>query len=102
MNGMNRAFQMVRLEGKARKLGDRRDGSTGFFITQACIGCGKCSRNCPQKCINRQAELPVQGGGSSAPGTALYKIRQENCLHCGLCRENCPVGAIVKRGEETC
>ena len=56
----------------------------GFFITDGCIGCGKCKRNCPQQCI--------------AEGTP-YVIAQEHCLHCGLCFENCPVQAIVRREE---
>ena len=55
----------------------------GFQITDACIGCGKCARNCPQQCIT--------------PGKP-YVINQEHCLHCGLCFENCPVRAIVRRG----
>ncbi len=54
----------------------------GFFITDGCIGCGKCKRNCPQQCITE--------------GTP-YEIAQEHCLHCGLCFENCPVSAIVRR-----
>ena len=55
-----------------------------FRITDACIGCGKCMRNCPQQCITK--------------GTP-FLIHQEHCLHCGLCYENCPVQAIVRRGE---
>ena len=55
----------------------------GFQITDACIGCGTCARNCPQQCIT--------------PGEP-FAIAQEHCLHCGLCYENCPVQAIVKRG----
>lgn len=56
----------------------------GFFITDSCIGCGTCQRNCPQQCI--QAGTP-------------FVIEQDHCLHCGLCYENCPVQAIVRRGE---
>ncbi|WP_130811150.1 4Fe-4S binding protein [Olsenella sp. Marseille-P4559] len=55
----------------------------GFQITDACIGCGTCARNCPQQCITRGKP---------------FVIAQEHCLHCGLCYENCPVQAIVKRG----
>lgn len=63
-------------------LGTGRPEKKGFFIEDSCIGCGKCRRNCPQKCIEE--------------GTP-YRIRQENCLHCGLCQENCPVHAVFPR-----
>ncbi|MCM1254301.1 MAG: 4Fe-4S binding protein [Clostridium sp.] len=63
-------------------IGDGMVTAKGFQISDACIGCGKCQRNCPQKCI--------------AEGKPFY-IRQEHCLHCGSCYENCPVGAVEKR-----
>jgi uncharacterized pyridoxamine 5'-phosphate oxidase family protein/NAD-dependent dihydropyrimidine dehydrogenase PreA subunit len=56
----------------------------GFQITDACIGCGKCRKACPQQCITEGKP---------------YLIHQENCLHCGLCYETCPVQSIVRRGE---
>lgn len=65
-------------------LADEPVRQKGFVITDACIGCGRCSRQCPQQCI-------AQG--------APYCIRQANCLHCGLCTEVCPVRAIKRRGE---
>ena len=162
VTGMNRDFQMVRLEGKAWKvpeqkkwidrifeenpvmndvypgdsryilepfcldggqmeffdlgkspvqrwsfvLGEEAPREKGFLITEACIGCSKCSRSCPQKCIDRRTdchedrckERREASGDSGAP----YVIRQENCLHCGLCQENCPVSAVVRRGERAC
>lgn len=53
----------------------------GYVITDSCIGCGKCQKNCPQRCI--------------AEGKP-YHIQQEHCLHCGSCYEGCPVKAIEK------
>lgn len=53
----------------------------GYFITEDCIGCGKCKKNCPQRCIEEGRP---------------YVIRQENCLHCGNCYEQCPVKAITR------
>ncbi len=56
----------------------------GFYITDKCVGCDKCRKNCPQQCI-------VEG--------QPYVINKSNCLHCGLCYEKCPVEAIIKQGE---
>lgn len=55
----------------------------GYQITDVCIGCGNCVKNCPQRCIEK--------------GTP-YKIQQEHCLHCGNCHEVCPVKAVERVG----
>lgn len=55
----------------------------GYHITEKCIGCGKCKRICPQRCIDE---------GNP------YVINQNHCLHCGNCYENCPVKAIERNG----
>ncbi|MBQ8134080.1 MAG: 4Fe-4S binding protein [Clostridia bacterium] len=55
----------------------------GYIITGNCIGCGKCTRVCPQGAVDK---------GSSKP----FAIRQNNCLQCGNCFENCPVQAIQR------
>lgn len=54
----------------------------GYVITKKCIGCGKCAKVCPQKCI----EI----------GTT-YRINHNHCLHCGNCFERCPVKAIERK-----
>lgn len=53
----------------------------GYFITDSCIGCGRCARNCPQNCIEKG--MP-------------YVISQRHCLHCGSCYEKCPVKAVKR------
>lgn len=63
-------------------LGENLEAEKGFLISEDCIGCGRCARSCPQKCIEE---------GSP------YRIQQAHCLHCGLCRENCPAKAIKRR-----
>ena len=54
----------------------------GYFITDACIGCGSCVSVCPQNCIRE--------------GTP-FVIDQAHCLHCGNCMTGCPAGAVEKR-----
>ena len=55
----------------------------GYYITDACIGCGSCAAVCPQSCIITD----------SVP----HVIEQEHCLHCGNCLEACPMGAVERR-----
>ncbi len=54
-----------------------------FEITDKCIGCTKCARDCPVSCITGN----VKG---------LHKIRQDACIKCGACFSGCPVHAIIK------
>lgn len=75
--GVHPIFRESYVIGKGKIL------SKGYYITDACIGCGKCVKNCPQHCIEK---------GNP------YKIEQEHCLHCGNCHEVCPVGAAERMG----
>lgn len=52
-----------------------------FNITDACIGCTKCSQECPVDAIDGES-------GSQ------HVINQETCIKCGICREVCPVDAV--------
>ena len=63
-------------------LGNVSIKEKGYYITESCIGCGKCMKHCPQNCIEK--------------GTP-FVIRQEHCLHCGNCYENCPVKAVIRK-----
>lgn len=55
-----------------------------YFITDQCIGCTKCARNCPVDCIAGNVK-------------ELHVIDQDACIKCGTCMEVCPVGAVVLR-----
>lgn len=55
----------------------------GYRITDSCIGCGNCVKNCPQRCIEEGKP---------------YMIQQEHCLHCGNCHAVCPVKAVGRIG----
>lgn len=50
-----------------------------FKVTDACTGCGKCARGCPQKNITMANGKPVFGG---------------HCVGCVKCSFGCPEGAI--------
>ena len=55
-----------------------------YYITDACIGCTKCARNCPVDCISGEVKK-------------LHVIDAEKCIKCGACMEACPVDAIIKK-----
>lgn len=57
---------------------------TTYFITDKCIGCTKCARNCPVSCIDGKVK-------------ELHVIRQDECIKCGTCQEVCPVDAVIRR-----
>ena len=59
-------------------------GLLKFYITDKCIGCTKCARNCPVSAISGKAK-------------ARHVIDTEKCIKCGTCMELCPTGAIIKR-----
>jgi NADH-quinone oxidoreductase subunit F/NADP-reducing hydrogenase subunit HndC len=55
-----------------------------YFITEKCIGCGACSRQCPANCIS--------GGVKER-----HVIDQNKCLKCGQCARTCKFNAIIKK-----
>ncbi|RDY32112.1 NADH-quinone oxidoreductase subunit NuoF [Lachnotalea glycerini] len=54
-----------------------------YEITDKCIGCTKCARNCPVSCISGKVK-------------EHHVIQQDKCIKCGACFSSCPVNAIVK------
>ncbi len=56
----------------------------------ACIGCGKCARNCPVDAIVKTDYV--------APGHKLpsFEIDTAKCIKCGACMGGCKFGAISK------
>lgn len=69
-----------------KKYNDRSFGVNGkpleYYITEKCIGCTKCAKNCPVSCIE------------SAPKTR-HIIDPNICIKCGNCMSVCPVAAII-------
>lgn len=56
---------------------------TSYKITDKCIGCSACSRQCPVGAITGEIKKK-------------FDINQEKCIKCGKCFETCRFGAIVK------
>lgn len=52
-----------------------------YFITEKCIGCTKCARQCPVNCIEGVSKN-------------RHVIDQSKCIKCGTCESGCPVKAI--------
>lgn len=70
-------------------FGGAEKRAEGYFITDACIGCGSCAAVCPQNCIMTKC--------------TPYVIAREHCLHCGNCLTACPVGAVeISRTGRKC
>jgi NADH:ubiquinone oxidoreductase subunit F (NADH-binding)/(2Fe-2S) ferredoxin/NAD-dependent dihydropyrimidine dehydrogenase PreA subunit len=55
-----------------------------YFITEDCIGCTKCARNCPTSCISGKVK-------------ERHVIDTGSCIKCGTCMAVCPTGAVIKR-----
>ena len=53
-----------------------------YYITDACIGCTKCKRNCPVDAI--KGELKQK-----------HTIDTDVCIKCGACKASCPKDAII-------
>ena len=60
---------------------------------EMCIGCGNCSRICPDQAIRM---VPFPEYASKEPGSRPLRpqIDYGRCCFCGLCVEICPTGSL--------
>lgn len=60
-----------------------------YKITESCIGCTMCARQCPT-------------GAISGTPKALHTVNPELCIDCGVCGKVCPKGAVLSdTGQQT-
>lgn len=57
---------------------------TYSILSDKCVGCGLCAKNCPVKCISGEVKKP-------------YSINPEKCIKCGVCMSKCKFNAVVKK-----
>ena len=79
------------------------DGFRGTprFVSENCIGCKVCMRDCPSEAIEINVELipstapVVEGQPAPKPTKKLTMVLYlDRCVHCARCAEVCPKDAI--------
>ncbi|RUM87378.1 MAG: NADH-quinone oxidoreductase subunit NuoI [Thermodesulfatator sp.] len=66
-----------------------RDPHTG---RERCIGCLRCAKVCPSRCIYIETERDPE---TRRMVVKRYEIEVLRCVFCGYCEEVCPVNALV-------
>jgi len=78
----------VKKETKSKKITDKE-----LISAKDCIGCGICSKNCPNGLDIKEVVLAIKDG-TEIKGKSLAILKR--CAECGLCQEKCPKNIDVK------
>lgn len=78
-----RAEYEAHVQDKKCEAGKCKDLLT-YFITEKCIGCTACARQCPVNCISGTVK-------------SRHVIDAEKCIKCGSCATTCKFSAIERR-----
>lgn len=62
-------------------VGDIKERTMAYKITESCVACGLCKDACPTEAISE--------------GDPIYTIDPDKCVDCGACAGECPNEAIV-------
>ncbi|MFN3533534.1 MAG: 4Fe-4S binding protein [Candidatus Brocadia sp.] len=60
-----------------------------YYITEKCVGCGVCSKQCPTSAIYGKIK-------------ERFLVNTAKCIGCGVCGMACPSAAIIDPKGETC
>ena len=65
-----------------------------LYLQEKCLGCGKCTRECPREVIRLHARLNpiVVACSNREPGKTARSQCEVSCIGCGVCKKVCPAG----------